>query len=146
MRRNHRKPTELICRMDVTAFLSIQLVLLFILMVGVSDRPDLPTNGTDQPKVAHFVPMPGANREDAMLVAVQRDGRVWFGNQPVSAAELPSQIREAVSHGAERKVYIHADAHARYGSVLEVLSAVRSAGIENVGFFVDERGSPSKPR
>lgn len=79
-----------------------------------------------------------------MIGAVQPDGRVWLGNHTVSRAELPTQIREAVSHGAERKVYNHADARARYGSVLEVLSAVRSAGIENVGFLVGERGTPSK--
>jgi biopolymer transport protein ExbD/biopolymer transport protein TolR len=145
MRRNQKKPTELICRIDVSAFLSIQLVLLFVLMVAVNDRTDLPRNSTDQPKVVHAVPMPGAMRENAMIVAVQRDGRVWLGSQTISSAELPTHLREAVSHGAERKVYIHADARARYGSVLDVLSAVRAAGIENIGFFVDEKGTPSKP-
>lgn len=145
MRRIHKKHTELTCRIDVSAFLSIQLVLLFVLMVAVNDQKDLPRNSTDQPKVVHAIPMPGANREDAMIVAVQRDGRVWLRNQTISAAELPIHLREAVSHGAERKVYIHADAHARYRSVLNVLSAVRAAGIENVGFFVDDKGTPSKP-
>jgi len=130
----------------MTAFLSIQLVLLFMFMVAASDRPDLPSNGTDLPKVTHSVGMPGANRDDAMVVAVQRDGRVWLGYHELSLDQLPTSIREAVSHGSERKMYIRADRRAKYGTVAEVLDGVRSAGVENIAFLVDERKSPSTPQ
>jgi biopolymer transport protein TolR len=125
----------------MTAFLSIQLVLLFTLMVA-GDRRDLPRNGTDDPQAVHCAPMPHANREDAIVISVQRDGRMWLGYQELTSGELSSEIRKAVTHGSERRVYIHADARARYGSVLRVLSAVRSAGIEDIAFFVYERRSP----
>lgn len=79
--------------------------------------------------------MLAANREDAIVVAIMRDGKVFFGNELVTAEQLPEKIREWLSHYAERKVYIKADARARYGTVWTVLEAVRSAGVERcVGF------------
>jgi len=70
--------------------------------------------------------MQAANREDALLVVVERDGRVWFGSYPINPSVLPTRIREAMSHGAKCKVYIRADARAKYSAVAEVLDRVRS--------------------
>jgi biopolymer transport protein ExbD len=125
----------------MTAFVSIQLVLLFVFMVAVSAGPDLPTDTTDDPHVLHFTPMAGANREDAIIVSVQRDGRLWLGYRELTYVELPSEIQKALANGSERRVYIHADKHANYGNVLKLLSAVRSAGVKKVSFFVYERKS-----
>ena len=83
--------------------------------------------------------MPGALKEDALLVAVQRDGGIFLGTEQVILPRLSTEIRERVSRGAENKVYIRADARGRYGRVLEVLNAVRYAGVENIGFIVEER-------
>jgi len=44
-------------------------------------------------------------------------------------------IQEAVRHGAERKVYVKADARARYSNVEVVMDAIRLAGITNVVFL-----------
>jgi biopolymer transport protein TolR len=145
MRRKPKRPTELICRIDMTALLSIQVALLFTFMAAINGGGDLPMNDVDLATVVHSVPMRGALREDAMIVAVQRDGRVWLGNLTVSPGELPAHIREAVNHGAERRVYIRADMRAKYGEVLEVLGGVRSAGIANVGFLVGERNVRTSP-
>ena len=109
-------------------------------MFMVRNVPDLPTNGTDDPKVFHSQPMPHANRENAIIVSVEWNGNVRLGETVIrSLDQLPIQIQDAVSHGSERKVYIHADAHVRYRDVRVVLSAVRSAGIENVAFFAYNR-------
>jgi biopolymer transport protein TolR len=146
MHRQRKTRNELICRIDMTAFLSIQLVLLFLFMNSIGSRPDLPRNSVDLASVAHPVLMPGADKEDAIVVAVQRDGSVYLGLYKLSLEQLPDQIREAVNEGSERKVYIKADMRARYGAVLQVLAAVRSAGIENIGFLVDQRQSPLQHR
>jgi biopolymer transport protein TolR len=124
----------------MTAFLSIQLVLIFSFIGALANQPDLPMNTADTVSVAHPVPMPAADREDAIMIVIQRDAAVWLGNNRVSSAEeLRTGIRDAVAQGAERKVYVRADMRARYGTVREVLGTVRSAGVENIGFIVDER-------
>jgi len=84
--------------------------------------------------------MRGANREDALIVGVMRTGDIWFGGKkPTTLDALPPGIREGLKHGAEEKVYIRADARAKYGRVRETRAAVRSAGVENVGFLVERR-------
>lgn len=138
MRQKHKYGTNLICRIDVSGFLAIQIVLLVLFMVRANDKPDLPMVRADDPKVSHSQPMPHANREDSIIVSVSRNGDVWPGSIQTSTGRLPTEIQAAVSHGSERRVYIHADPQARYSDVRAVLSAVRSAGIENVAFFARE--------
>ena len=87
--------------------------------------------------------MRGANREDVLVVAIFRDGKVFFGRDLIMPDQLPFEIREAVSRSAARKVYIRAEARLRYGTVLQVLDGVRSAGVENVGFPGRTAPSPS---
>ena len=74
-----------------------------------------------------------------MFVAVFRDGKVFFGNELTYSGELSAKIRQSLSNGAERRVYVRADARVRYRAVLDVLEGVRATGIENVSFFVEQR-------
>lgn len=98
------------------------------------------------PKVSRPIFMAGADREDAMLVAIHRDGKVFFRSDPVMVEWLPDRIRNAVKDGAENRVYIKSDARAKYGWVKEVLDEVRAAGVEKVGFLVDQRkADPNTP-
>jgi biopolymer transport protein TolR len=87
--------------------------------------------------------MPGALREDVMLVSVTRDGQIYFGSDRiVGSAELSAKIQDRLKdHGVERKVYINADMRARWGSMKLVLDAVRSSGIIRVAFLANQRAS-----
>lgn len=87
--------------------------------------------------------MPGANREDALTVVILRDGSIYSGKGRTKPGDLPEQIREGVGRGAEKKIYIRADARVRYRTVLEVLDAVRSAGVERIAFLVYQRHAVS---
>jgi biopolymer transport protein TolR len=135
---------NLICRIDVSAFAAVMfaLVAMFLAPAAVVDvHTHMPV---DFAKVGHPVAMRSADRDDAIDVAITRDGQVWLGRDHVLLESLPQTIRERVSQGAERKVYIRADARARYGTVTRVLEGVRSAGIENIAFLVDERKLPAR--
>lgn len=139
MRKTSAKSTGLYCRIDVTALASVILALLamflFPAMVITHSRI-----GAELPKANRPNAMAGALKEDALLVVVQRDGRIFFGSKEILAEHLPAEIRQQLSGGAESKVYIRADARAKYRYVLPVLEAVRSAGVETVGFLVEQRG------
>ena len=124
----------------------MQLVLLSAFIAATSNSHHLLANSTDLPKVAHAIAMRAANREDALVVAVERDGRIWLGDERPSVEELPSRIRESISYGAERKVYIRADSRLRYSDVLQVLQSVRSAGVEHVAFLTYERNTTRDPK
>jgi biopolymer transport protein ExbD/biopolymer transport protein TolR len=121
--------------------LSIILALLFLFMSPSSDAPG--SRAVDLAKTESPVSMRAALKEDALIVAVARDGMVFVGRDHIRLADLSGKIREGLSRGAEDKVYIKAAARAKYGTVKEALDGIRAAGVERVGFLVDQRKAPS---
>jgi len=111
------------------------VALLVALMVSKTSYHDLPTNTVDLSVSQHATPMPGAAREDAMCINIKRDGRIYFGYLNISRDDLPDLIREGLRNGAEKKVYVSADARAKYGEVLKVLDEVHLAGVKEVSFL-----------
>ena len=138
----HHRTAKLINKIDVSAFAGIMFVLLFIMMAPV--RYEHPRGmDVDLAHVLHPVSMPGANREDAMRVAVMRDGRVFFGSERIDPSFLDVKIEERLQDkSVERNVYILADRRARWGAVKPVLDGVRSAGILRVTFVALEDKRP----
>ncbi len=131
-----RRKNELLCRIDMWGFVSIMLALLFMFLPGTTDTPR--SVSVDRPLAYHSTSMPGALKEDAILVSITRDGNIFFRDQRVLRLELANEIREAVRSGAEKQVYLVVDARARYGDAIPVLAQIRFAGIENVNFLTDE--------
>jgi biopolymer transport protein ExbD len=95
----------------------------------------------DLAPVDHPKSMPGALKEDAMQVSLTRDGTVYLNDSRVKNGDLVLLLRQGVREGSERKVYLRADARARYADVKVVLDEIRLAGIENVSFITWQRDS-----
>jgi biopolymer transport protein ExbD len=55
----------------------------------------------------------------------------------VVQGELPALIRERLRDGAEHRVYIFADARAKYGDALTTLEAVKQAEVEHITFITE---------
>ena len=121
---------------NVTPMVDVMLVLLIIFMVitpmlqkGVS---------VDMAKVNSPTPMPDADKEDALLIAVMRDGKIFFGTDRVEPDQLTLKVKDRLANKADKRVFIKADARARYGNVVEVVDNVRSAGVDDVGLLTDQ--------
>jgi biopolymer transport protein ExbD len=124
---------------DVSAFVSVMFALLFLLMFG-NMYPMHPRYApADVPVTAHSRLQPGAPREDALEVAITRDGQVYFRNQHILPAELPDALRDGARHGAEKIVYVKVDARAKYGDVKAVLDQIRQSGLQNIAFLTEQR-------
>ena len=138
----HTRSIRLFRGIDISALASTLVVLAFVLL-AVAWMP--PTHGhhvVDLAHVGHPVPMPGASRDDVLLVTVSRSGRVYFRNDEIMPADLADRIRDRLKdHGVERKVYIQVDMRAKWDAVKVVLDGVRSAGILRVAFLVDQSRS-----
>ncbi len=89
-------------------------------MNGAQDptKPMLRPGVTVQmPFSSQAVEMPAADKEDATVVSVTADGKLFLGVRPVDLAAL-SSLHESI-------VYVKADARATCQSVLTVLDALR---------------------
>ncbi len=122
---------------NVTPMVDVMLVLLVIFMVvtpmlqkGVS--VDLAQ--TDNP-----VRMVDADKEDALLIGVMRDGTIFFGSDKVSPDQLTEKMKDRLASRTDKRVFIKADARAKYGNVVEVVDNIRSAGVDQVGLLTEQR-------
>jgi len=125
---------KLICRIDVTGFVSIQVALLgmFLALHGVIVHYASIT--VERAKAVHAVWMPEAKQDDAAIIAVTMDGQIYFDTQRMlSAGQLRNQLQQRNWTG--KRLFIKADARTRYRNVKEVLEQVRLAGIEKVSFL-----------
>jgi biopolymer transport protein TolR len=140
MLRPRLNPDRRICRVDFSAYVAMLAALLTLFIwsipIGFSFHCG---RRIDLPMASHPVLMSGAEREDALLIAISRDGHVSLGNQRVPPEELIADLRDRVHAGAPRKVYIKSDARVHYRSVKGVLDSVHSAGLTDVAFITDPR-------
>ena len=129
---------------NVTPMVDVMLVLLIIFMVIT---PML-QKGTivEMAKTNNPQQMPDADKDDALIVAVQRDGKVFFDSQMVSADDLTQKVKDRVSSRTNKEVFVRADARAHYKAVVDVVDDVRSAGVDTLGLLTEQKHDPNKPQ
>jgi biopolymer transport protein ExbD len=87
-------------------------------------------------------PMPEADNEDAWIVAVTADGRMYFGTEPVTPASLLDEMK-ARPRNREQKLYIKADARAGFGFVEKVLNAAKRDQFESAVLLTNQNETPA---
>jgi biopolymer transport protein ExbD len=122
---------------NVTPMVDVMLVLLIIFMVitpmlqkGVS---------VEMAKTNNPIQMPDADKEDSLLVAVTRDGKIFFGTDQVTADQLANKVKDRLANKADKRVFVKADARTKYKNVVEVVDNVRSAGVDQLGLLTEQR-------
>jgi len=145
MARTKVKAQDVMSAPNVIPMADIMLVLLIIFMVVT---PML-QKGTpvDMARVENPQDLPDADKDDAVIVAVTRDGYLFLGNTRTELDVVSSQIRDLISGRTDKTVYIRSDGRAKYGDVVKLVDEVRSAGVDNVGLLTDkiETGRTTPP-
>jgi biopolymer transport protein TolR len=126
---------------NVTPMVDVMLVLLIIFMVitpMLQNKVNVDLAKTDSP-----TPMPDADKEDAIVVAVTRDGQFYLGQDRVQSADLGAKVREKLGDDEKKKqVFVRADARARFLDVENAIDDVRTTGIDSVGLLTEKRSTP----
>jgi len=138
--RKVRTASKLFSDFNTLQFASVMAMVVFVMLLVFMTIPT-GHHGTsvDLPYVSHPVSMPGAGREDAMLVTITRDGKAYLGPDQVNVINLPAKIHDRLKdRDVERKVYVKADMRVRWGTVALVLDGIRSAGIIRVASCLPE--------
>ncbi len=113
------------------------LVLLIIFMVitpMLQKGTSVNLVKTDNPTA-----MPDADKEDALLVSITHDGKLYFGSDQVSAEKLTDIVKDKLQNRTDKRVFVKADARAQYGVVTDVVDNVRSAGVDELGLLTEQR-------
>lgn len=141
------KAQPVIATPNVIPMADVMLVMLIIFMVvtpmlqkGVS--VDLAT--VDNPS-----DMKDADKEDAIVVAVTRDGKIYIGKTQVAKDQITQMVRDQITGRLEKTVFVKSDGRAHYGDVVGVVDEVRAAGVDQLGLLTEKvkekTGAPLPP-
>jgi biopolymer transport protein ExbD/biopolymer transport protein TolR len=133
------KAPPVVSDINVTPMVDVMLVLLIIFMVIT---PML-TKGAqvNLVKTVNPIKMQEADKEDAVLISVTRDGKIWLspGNKMVGLDQLPGLVKDLqAARTGDKTVYLRADARARFASVTDVIDALRTDGVDQLGLITEE--------
>src|SRR5216117_1136898 len=128
---------------NVIPMADIMLVLLIIFMVVTPLlTKDIPV---DMPSAANSRDMQDADKDDALVVAVTRDGRIYLGSTNVQKDDLTGQIKDRIANRLDKTVYVRSDARAKYGDVVAVVDEIRSAGVDQLGLLTEKNQGSKAP-
>ena len=122
---------------NVTPMVDVMLVLLIIFMVITPML--LHKVQIDMAKAENSIAMPDADKEDAIVVAVTRDGGVYLGQNKIDPSQLGNVVREKLAEKTDKTIFVRADARAQYKAVEDAIDDVRTAGVEEVGLLTQKR-------
>ncbi len=130
---------------NVTPMVDVMLVLLIIFMVIT---PMLQKGRiVDLAKTHNPRAMAEAEREDAVMLAVTRDGTIFFGDDRIQRGEITTKVKDRIASKLDKMVYLKADARAKYGDVAAVVENIQAAGVDNLGLVTEkiQRQAPGAP-
>ena len=128
---------------NVIPMADIMLVLLIIFMVVT---PMLQKNmPVDMAHTDTARDMQDADKDDAVVVAITRDGAIYLGHTATAKDDLTNQIKDRLANRLDKTVYVKSDQRAKYGDVVAVVDEIRSAGVDQVGLLTEKNQGKSSP-
>ncbi len=128
---------------NVTPMVDVMLVLLIIFMVitpmlqkGVS---------VDMAKAYNPRDMQDADKEDASVIAITRDGKIYLGSDPIDVDQITTRLKDNLASKLDKTVYVKSDYRAKYGVVVNVVDNIRAAGVDSLGLLTEKRNTAAPP-
>ena len=117
---------------NMVPLIDVMLVLLVIFMITAplmtsSLKLDLPKTDAAQP----------SDTPQFIAVALDRDGRYFYGDEAVDAAAFAARIAAAAKKNPQTEVQLRADKSVPYGRVAELIGIVQKAGLTRIGFVAE---------
>lgn len=137
--KRHRRPLEPMNQINLTSLLDVAFVLLIAFMIvapSIKYGLDL-----DLPTLREGAPQLGQNQANLFTIVVPRpvDGRQEFfmNDTPSQLADIENRLAMQRKSGGKVAVEIQADRDVSYDTFIQVVAAVRRAGVEAVGLPVE---------
>ncbi|HPF60432.1 MAG: biopolymer transporter ExbD [Gemmatimonadetes bacterium] len=126
-----RRRRHLNADVNIINLVDVVLVLLIIFMLTA---PML-QGGLDVelPKAA----LRPLDAEEGLTISVTRDGQVAMDGAAVSMAEFKANLATVLRLKGTDRVYVRGDTRVNYGVIMDVMGAIQSAGITNIGLVAE---------
>jgi biopolymer transport protein TolR len=117
---------------NVTPLVDVMLVLLIIFMVtapmmmeGV--EVNLPQTEAKQMKT----------EEDPLILTVDRQGHIHIEKHTIKLEELEVKVKKIFQYRRDKEILLRADKEVPYGFVIQVMAAIKRAGITKLGMVTE---------
>lgn len=140
--RSKKRP---MAEINVVPYIDVMMVLLVIfiatapvVMQGVSvDLPQAESKAMDE------------NQKTPFICTVDKDGRFFTEyagahHEVMNLEALTQEVKTRLQIEPKTPVVVQGDASARYDSVIQLMNALKLAGVENVGLVTDPISKPKK--
>lgn len=117
---------------NVTPFVDVMLVLLIVFMISAP----LMTQGV-QVSLPETSAAPIQEQEDPIQVTVRRDGSFYLEQRRVEEADLLERLQAIQKVRPKASIILRADKTVSYGRVMQVMSALQTAGLTDVGLVTE---------
>jgi biopolymer transport protein ExbD len=138
-----RRVSSSLAEINVVPLVDVMLVLLIIFMVitpmlskGIS---------VDMVKTVNPISMQAADKSDAIIIAVTRDGKTYLNTTQMSAEDLPGKVKDMLTNRLDKTCYVRADSRARYEKVVDVVNNLRAAGVDQLGLLTEQMQQKKAP-
>ena len=130
---------------NVVPMCDVMLVLLIIFMVitpmlqkGVS---------VEMAQSVNARAMSDADKDDAVVVAVSRDGKIFLGKDQVALSDLAKKVQVMIVDRLDKTVYVKSDGRAKFEQVVKTVDEIRSAGVDKLGLLTEKtKPGDERPR
>ncbi|MBW6485618.1 MAG: protein TolR [Syntrophobacterales bacterium] len=131
-RRNNNGYDRPMAEINVTPLVDVMLVLLVIFMVTA---PMLQTGiDVNLPRVkAKSVDV----AEEKIVLTINEAREIFINRSPLKLSDLGVKLESIFKQRIDREVYLRADRNVPYGFVVEVMAAVRKAGVDKLGMITE---------
>lgn len=123
----HGRTQTALADINITPLVDVVLVLLVIFML---------TAPVLQSGIEVAVPKTRTVKEiteQRQVLSIDRDQRVFLGDQPINIADIPARLQATASPDTSKRViYVRSDERVPFGAFAAVMDAVKQAGITNV--------------
>jgi biopolymer transport protein TolR len=124
--------SRLLAEINVTPLVDVVLVLLIIFMVtapmlqmGIDvNLPRVKSKSIDV-------------TEEKLVLTINGGKEIFINKNKTSIAELGAKLESIFAHRIDREIFMRADKNVPYGFVVEVMSAVRKAGVDKLGMITE---------
>jgi len=124
---------------NVTPFVDVMLVLLIIFMVTAP----LMTQGVDVdlPTTKTVKNLP--QDSEHLVLSIKKDGSLFLDEYKVGLDELEDHLKRLVAK-QKKQLFLRADKEVAYGTVVEVMGEIKSAGIDRLGIVAEQTKEKKK--
>jgi len=137
--KKHKAPPP-VADINVTPMVDVMLVMLIIFMVitpMLSKGKDV-----DMYKSKNAIAMQAADKTDAIICGVTRDGKMYVNVDQKSPEQIPDAVRGLLEkRPTDKTVFVKADYRAQYERVVELVDNLRSVGVDQLGLLTDQKGA-----